>query len=301
MAVRSDAKRLELSSRYESEIRASIEQDPRALKQILVNLVGNAIKFTARGHVEVAVRLLPASEPRIQFSVVDTGIGIADEDRSRLFRPFEQVDNTTARSYGGTGLGLAISKRLVELIGGSIDVESELGRGSTFTVEVPTGSLEGIEMVRDSAGRQILQSSANVLEIVPSSRLPLACRILLVEDSPDAQRLIRHTLSIAGAEVELAENGQIALERAKSAIHEENPFDLILMDMQMPVMGGYEATRQLRADGCTVPIIALTAHAMSEDRNCCLEAGCDDFLTKPIDRGRLAATLSTYLQERKDR
>jgi signal transduction histidine kinase/ActR/RegA family two-component response regulator len=301
MAVRSDAKRLELSSRYESEIPASIEQDPRALKQILVNLVGNAIKFTARGHVEVAVRLLPASEPRIQFAVVDTGIGIAEEDRSRLFRPFEQVDNTTARSYGGTGLGLAISKRLVELIGGSIDVESELGRGSTFTVEVPTGSLEGIEMVRDSAGRQILQSSANVLEIVPSSRLPLACRILLVEDSPDAQRLIHHTLSIAGAEVELAENGQIALERAKSAIHEDNPFDLILMDMQMPVMDGYEATRQLRADGCTVPIIALTAHAMSEDRNRCLEAGCDDFLTKPIDRGRLAATLSTYLQDRKDR
>jgi signal transduction histidine kinase len=146
MAVRSDAKRLELSSHYESEIPASIEQDPRALKQILVNLVANAIKFTERGHVKLAVRLLPDNEPRVQFAVVDTGIGIAEGDRSRLFRPFEQADNTTARSYGGTGLGLAISKRLVELIGGSIDVESELGRGSRFTVEVPTGSLEDIEI-----------------------------------------------------------------------------------------------------------------------------------------------------------
>ena len=299
MAVRSDAKGLELGSQYESEIPASIEGDPRAVKQILVNLVGNAIKFTERGYVKVRVRLVPGDEPRIHFAVADTGIGIPEGDRERLFRPFEQADNTTARKYGGTGLGLAISKHLVELLGGSIDVRSEPERGSTFTVEVPTGSLEGVEMVCDPSGRRVLQSSAHELETAASSRLPHACRILVVEDSPDTQRLIHHTLHRAGAEVELAENGQIALELVLSAIHEDNPFDLILMDMQMPVMDGYEATRRLREEGCTSPIIALTAHAMSGDRDRCLEAGCNDFLTKPIDREQLAATLSTYLQDRK--
>ena len=210
------------------------------------------------------------------------------EQVARLFRPFTQADNSMSRRYGGTALGLTICRRLAGLLGGDIRVESQPNQGSCFTMTcrlsqssepVQIGAIQGVPR----------QSSENA----KPSGSTLDCRILLAEDGPDNQRLIRAILQRAGASVELAENGKIACDLALST---DETFDVILMDMQMPVMDGYEATRQLRAAGYERPIIALTAHAMQHDRQKCLDAGCDDFATKPIDRQALLATVREHAE-----
>jgi len=294
MRVRSSAKGLPLEIEYDGPIPQYIHSDPTRLRQILINLVGNAIKFTEAGKVRVLARLLDADsdEPKLKFDIVDTGIGMTEEQIAKLFQPFSQADTSTTRKFGGSGLGLTISRRLAVMLGGGVSVHSTIGQGSTFSFTASTGPLEGVNLVDNptEAGVSIEEdpkpADGNVL---------LDCRILLAEDRPDNQRLISFILKKAGADVTLAENGQIALDLALLARDESAPFDIILMDMQMPVMDGYTATAKLREAGYTDTIVALTAHAMASDREKCLAAGCDDFTTKPIDRKELLKLVHGYV------
>lgn len=299
MRVRATGKGLTLEVEYNGALPEHIQSDPTRLRQILINLVGNAIKFTEVGGVRVVTSLQNAEQesPMLRVEVIDTGIGISEETLGRLFSPFTQADTSTIRRFGGTGLGLTISKRLAQLLGGDIGVVSTPGGGSTFTLRVPTGRLDGVRLTSDYSevvGHRTSETSNQGRRV-----LPAGCRLLLAEDGPDNQRLIAHLLRTAGADVTLAENGQIALELALAAQQAGNPCDVILMDIQMPVMDGYEATRQLRAAGYTRPIIALTAHAMMEDRQRCLDAGCDDYASKPINRIRLLEVVATWVEKKR--
>ncbi|MFC1758126.1 PAS domain S-box protein [Planctomycetota bacterium] len=300
MRVRAAAKGLPLDVRFDGPIPMKIQSDPTRLRQILINIVGNAIKFTETGSVQIVARLLNeiGEEPKLQFDVIDTGIGIAESDVEKLFMAFTQVDNSTTRRFGGTGLGLTISKRLVEALGGEMFVVSTVGKGSTFSFLVPTGPLDDVKWAQNASEATV--ASVDVI-VDDEDESPLTDRrILLAEDGPDNQRLIGFVLKKAGAEVTLADNGKIGLEMATAAKSEGRPFDVILIDMQMPVLDGYSATRRLREEGCTQPIIALTAHAMPTDRQKCLDAGCDDYAAKPIDRKKLISLVARYssLQER---
>jgi len=288
MRVRADAKSLSLEIAYDGAIPESIHSDPARLRQILINLIGNALKFTETGGVRVTARLLDAdtANPKMQFAVADTGIGMSAEQTTRLFLPFAQVDSSMTRKHGGTGLGLAISKRLARVLGGDIHVASTPGAGSTFTVTFETGPIEKQKLLNAPAGSQTNETPQR------PARVQLDCRVLLAEDGPDNQRLIAHILKKAGAEVIVADNGQIAHDLALAARDAGTPFQVILMDMQMPVLDGYAATRQLRQAGYTNPIVALTAHAMSTDRAKCLEVGCDEYLTKPVNRESLLAEVA---------
>jgi PAS domain S-box-containing protein len=297
MAVRAEAKNLPLRCGFGGPIPETITSDPTRIRQVLVNLVGNAIKFTAAGAVEVLGRLLdePAQPPRLCFEVRDTGIGLTPEQIQKLFQPFTQADASTTRQFGGTGLGLAISKRLVGLLGGDIEVESTPGQGSTFRVTFATGSLDGVRLL-DNPDLSVNGGTSAAAASAPQMVSLDGCRILLAEDGPDNQRLIAFLLKKAGATVELADNGRIGLEKALAAAQGGEAFDVILMDMQMPEMDGYEATGRLRAAGYDGPIIALTAHAMASDKEKCLAAGCDDYASKPIDRQRLLEIVHRYAQ-----
>ena len=286
LRIPADTKNLALDVEYVGRIPETIRTDRTRLRQILINLAGNAIKFTEAGNVRLVVRLADAEslEPTMQFQVIDTGIGMTEEQLDRLFKPFEQADTSTTRRFGGTGLGLAISKRLAEGLGGNIAVKSVLGTGSEFTVSVGTGPLDDVRLLVDPTVAQ-LPTDRVAMPAAPTVKLD--CRVLLAEDGPDNRRLVAFLLKKAGADVTLAENGQFAYDLALAARDEGTPFDVILMDVQMPVMDGYDATGKLREAGHTGPIIALTAHAMPEDRDRCLAAGCDEYLAKPIDREQL--------------
>ena len=292
MRVRAEAKNLPLEMEYIGSIPESICCDPTRLRQILINLLGNAIKFTEVGSVRLDVRLVQSTNepPCLRFDVIDTGIGITQEQASTLFQPFAQADSSTPRRFGGTGLGLTISKRLAEMLGGDITISSSPGKGSTFSLTIETGSLDGVQML-DNPTEAVVKEKK---EKPAPPQVKLDCRILLAEDGPDNQRLISFILKKAGAEVELAEDGQVASEKAMAAHAKGKPYDVILMDMQMPVMDGYEATRELRQRGYTQPIIALTANAMSGDDQKCREAGCDDYLAKPIDHSTFLPLIAKY-------
>jgi signal transduction histidine kinase/CheY-like chemotaxis protein len=297
MRVRADSKKLRLELGYAGPIPERIQADPTRLRQILMNLVGNAIKFTEQGGVHVTVGLVPGADGRnatLRFAVADTGIGITREQQERLFVPFGQADPSTTRRFGGSGLGLAISKRLANMLGGDIAVESAPGVGSTFTLSLDVGSLEGMRLVRP-------------VERVPRAATrrpawgedaPLGGRILLAEDAPDNRRLLALYLKRAGATVETAENGLVVCELALAAAAAGTPFDVILMDMQMPELDGYDATARLRQAGYRGAIIALTAHAMDGDRARCLAVGCDDYVAKPVDRQTLIAAIRRRLPTR---
>jgi CheY-like chemotaxis protein len=217
---------------------------------------------------------------------------LSPDQIQNLFQPFKQGDNSTSRKFGGTGLGLAISRRLAQMLGGDIEVRSRAGYGSHFILRIPTGPLEDVEMV-DNARESMARPDAPAAAEANEARL--WGRILLAEDGVDNQRLVSFHLRRAGAEVTIAGDGQVACELARRARARGEGFDLILMDMQMPVLDGYGATAQLRAEGFTCPIVALTAHAMSGDREQCLRAGCDDYLTKPIDRQLLIDSVCRVL------
>ena len=293
MRERADDKGLSLEVEFDGPIPLHIQSDPTRLRQILINLIGNAIKFTEAGTIRVVARLLDgdSDEPRMQWDVVDTGIGLSERQIGKLFQPFVQADTSITRKFGGTGLGLTISRRLAEMLGGGVGVRSVLGEGSTFSVTVSTGPLAGVKMI-DHLTEAKIPVEQNAQSAKADVRLD--CRMLLAEDGPDNQRLIGFILRQAGAEVTLADNGQQAVDMASAAKVEGRTFDVILMDMQMPVLDGYAATRKLRDAGYTAPIIALTAHAMKHDRQKCLDAGCNDYATKPIDRRKLIATVASY-------
>ncbi len=296
MQVRADAKNLTFHTEYIREIPETINSDPTRLKQILVNLVGNAIKFTETGGVRLITRLADSKRPAtIQFDVIDTGIGLTDEQIGKLFKPFSQADTTTTRKFGGTGLGLMISKRLAQMLGGDLIVYSKPGEGSTFRVTVGTGSLSGVAMLQDPAAATVAIPVKTDSPQTESGKLN--CRILLAEDGPDNQRLISFLLRKAGAQVTVVENGKLAVEEIEKANASGNPYDVILMDMQMPVMDGYEAVGLLRQKKYSKPIIALTAHAMAGDRQKCMDAGCDDYATKPVDRKKLITLINRWYEQ----
>jgi CheY-like chemotaxis protein len=325
MRVRAEAKGLVLETAYAGPVPTSITTDPLRLKQILINLVGNAVKFTETGTVRVVVELVPPAEdePKLRFDVVDTGVGMDERQVKRLFQPFVQADSSAARRFGGSGLGLAIVKRTAALLGGDVTVTSAPARGSTFSVTIATGPLDGApgsgqwQVTTDRRAGLPFSPSPNCRVSPPTTpaKPPIRCdcRVLLAEDGPDNQRLITLVLRKAGASVTVVEDGGQVLEHALSTIPEptgapnhsaspiDNPsdtgancFDVILMDMQMPVMDGYEATRRLRAAGYPGPIVALTAHAMKGDREKCIQAGCNDYVTKPIDLARLLEIVARY-------
>ncbi len=265
-----------------------IQTDPMRLRQILLNLLGNAVKFTRSGKIDIRVsdEAGGAANILLRIDVIDSGVGMAPALLSRLFRPFTQGDESITRKFGGTGLGLTISRRLAKLLNGDISVASEVGIGSTFTVRIDGGPSAAVEMLQDlsEATLPVVTGQASHHDIV------LCGRILLAEDGQDNQRLLRMQLRDAGAVVFGAEDGQMAIDLATT-----QAFDLILMDMQMPVVDGYAATAELRRRGLKLPIIALTAYAMSEDRGKCLACGCDDYLSKPVKEETLLKTVSRYL------
>jgi PAS domain S-box-containing protein len=306
MHVRAHSKGVTLGVDYRFPIPRAVRTDPVRLRQILMNLVGNAIKFTDEGGVMLRVRLDRSPPARLVFEVADTGIGLTADQIARLFSPFTQADSSMARRYGGTGLGLTISKRLAALLGGDITVASAPGRGSTFTVTIDPGGIDAAEMIdsRDGLGSssaapaESSQAGARKAgaggthDASRSDAIDLTgVKILFAEDGPDNQRLIAHHLRKAGAAVEIVENGADAVERAL-----KGAFDVVLMDMQMPVLDGYGAVHLLRRRGYTGPVVALTAHAMAGDRDKCVAAGCDDYVTKPIDRAALLGAIRRNLR-----
>jgi CheY-like chemotaxis protein len=239
--------------------------------------------------VEVVARLNEkGASPRLAIDVIDSGIGIAPDSIERIFEPFTQADQSITRRFGGTGLGLAISRQISELLGGRLEVESEPGRGSRFTVEIETGPLTGIRMLDAPTADLMECKSQRAAGFAP---VLAGASILLVEDGATNRKLISLVLRRAGADVMTAENGEIGL-----ALACQHKFDVILMDMQMPVLDGYMATRQLRDRGVTTPILALTAHSMKGDEDRCRAAGCTGYLTKPINSDRLLTTVAAVLQ-----
>jgi CheY-like chemotaxis protein len=256
------------------------------LKQIIFNLCGNALKFTEEGGIKVNMAYLE-HDKLIKFQVIDTGIGMNEEELARLFRPFSQADSSTTRRFGGTGLGLCIARQLSQKLGGDVSVTSEKGVGTTFEFTISVGAIDHLDMAEKYEDMQVEAIEENV-RIEPNS---VSGHVLVVEDSPDNQDLITKYLIRAGATVEVVDNGLMAVQRALTA-----SYDLILMDVQMPIMDGLTATKKLRAEGYTNPIVNITANAMKEDRDKCIAAGADDYLTKPVDVSRFYKVLQTYLK-----
>ena len=296
MRLRAEARGVSLDVTFDGPIPETIRSDPTRLRQILVNLLGNGIKFTDEGGIRLVVRMGEPQGPghgQLVLEVIDTGIGMDEEQMETLFEPFTQADASTTRRFGGTGLGLTISKRFAEMLGGDITAESQPGQGCTFTVTIDTGPLEGVRMLEHpgEAGADT-RAPADEAERRPADDRPLdGARILLAEDTPDNQRLIGYHLKKGCAEVEIVGNGRAAVEKALEAERAGRPFDVILMDMQMPVLDGYAATSILRDSGYDRPIVALTAHAMRGDRERCLAAGMNDYVTKPIQPAELFSAL----------
>src|SRR5690606_3580458 len=282
-------KGLELAVEFDSPLPETIETDPTRVKQILINLVENAIKFTDQGGVRIVVRLLP-DEERLRLDVIDSGPGIPDDTLTRLFQPFTQADSSVTRRFGGSGLGLSICRALGRMLGGDVMVETELGRGSTFTVTIATGNLRGIELFQPQEGPYGTR-------IAYAELRPLSCTVLVVDDRRDMRYLAQHMLEEAGARVVQAADGREALEQVAAAEAAGSGFDIIVLDMQMPVLDGYAAAKALRERGFDRPIIALTANAMKQDERRCLESGCDDYLSKPLSRATLVNTLAYYTTE----
>lgn len=284
LRVRAREKKISLDYEWNGPIPQQIQTDPHRFKQLLMNLIGNAIKFTERGCVRVVAELDMESEsPLLQLSIRDTGPGIPADRLETIFEPFVQADSSVTRRYGGTGLGLAISRRIAESLGGSLSCESLVGVGSCFTVRIGTGALTGTVLY--SSPPEIATS-----DIIGDEALAVSLEglnVLVADDGDTNRKLIRLILTRAGAEVETVDDGKKALELAS-----QKEFDAILMDMQMPVMDGYTATSLLRDSRYERPIIALTANAMKGDRDKCLQAGCSGYLTKPIDRGELTRELA---------
>lgn len=294
MQVRAEPKGLPLLVEYDGPIPEMVVSDPTRIRQILINLFSNSIKFTKQGHVKISGKFVPASQDSsayLQFNVIDTGLGMSREVVSKLFQPFTQADSSTTRKFGGTGLGLTITKRLANMLGGDITVTSEPGFGSNFQVTIAVETLPDTPMIQPGVKPDTKSESREITPSTSVAQTIEGCRILLAEDGVDNQRLISFVLKKSGADVTIVENGQLAVEAAMAALSGPTPFDIVLMDMQMPVLDGYQASTRLRELGYRGPIIALTAHAMSGDRDKCLNAGCSEFATKPIDRKKLIGTI----------
>jgi CheY-like chemotaxis protein/nitrogen-specific signal transduction histidine kinase len=300
LAIGAREKGLDLVSLVESEVPSLLSGDPGRLRQILVNLGTNAVKFTKKGEIMILVSLESEDEQNatIRFSVRDTGIGIPANRQEILFSPFTQVDGSTTRKYGGTGLGLAISRQLAELMGGRIDVESEDGKGSTFwftaVFEKPTaGSGLADEKFAEIEGKGAMKSFAAGTTTSENDKRKI--RILVAEDNPVNQKVAQAMLKKVGLQSDVVANGQEAVNALQTI-----PYDLVFMDCQMPEMDGFEATRCIRngTSGVvnpSIPIIAMTAFAMQGDKEKCILAGMNDFIAKPVLKRELTELLARWL------
>ncbi|WP_182869516.1 PAS domain-containing hybrid sensor histidine kinase/response regulator [Rhodopirellula sp. JC639] len=293
MLVRAEEKHVQFDVEFEGKVPRTITTDPIRLRQVLINLIGNAIKFTDEGEVRLKVRFIEdANPPVVEFAVMDTGIGMSEDQIRRLFKPFSQGDSSVTRRYGGSGLGLAISQRLVEMMDGEMDLDSTVGQGSTFYVRLPITSFAEIQLIKPDLVTR--NSEPEALLAAPGQ---LSCRVLVVDDRRDVRHISQHFLEKAGATVATAEDGRQGIDAAIAARDSGEPFDVIVMDMQMPNVDGLQATAMLRSLGIQWPVIALTADAMKGDRDRCLNGGCDDYLAKPIDQAKLVAMVGRYAHQ----
>jgi PAS domain S-box-containing protein len=289
MMTRAKEKGIEFKVIENNGLPTQISTDPTRLQQCLVNLAGNAIKFTEQGHVYIKVSLETTdNKSNIRFDVEDTGIGVPEDRQKMIFEPFTQADGSTTRIYGGTGLGLTITKQLTELLGGKLTLTSEAGKGSVFSIVIPAGL---------DVTKQPFMDRHNIAgywenESGKVDKMKFSGKVLVAEDVKTNQMFIRSLLEKMGIEVTIAEDGNQAMQKVLV-----QKFDLILMDIQMPNMDGYEATKALRAEGMTTPIVALTAGAMKGDDKKCIEAGCDDYLSKPVLYSKLIEILGKYLKK----
>ena len=282
-------KGLDFQIQYLFPIPEIIDSDPTRLKQILLNIVSNAIKFTERGSIAISCSYDSISH-QMTFIITDTGIGMDSKAIKQIFRPFSQADASTTRKYGGTGLGLTISRQLANMLDGDLECTSHPGKGTRFTLNISPGEVDQEHLLFSLPESWSTRSENHQTEV-----LRLQGKILLAEDSPDIQNLVSMYIKRAGAEVTAVENGQLAVEKAMA-----DEFDLILMDMQMPIMDGLQATQWLRSTGYDGKIIALTANAMKEERERFAEAGVDDFLAKPIDLQNFYTTLAKHINTSED-
>lgn len=278
-------KGITLKSNLDQSCNRSICTDAKRLPQIVEKLLDNAIKFTEKGTISVDARISDhPTNPSIIFTITDTGIGIEEDELGRIFEAFHQAQNTLTREYGGSGLGLSFARDLARAMNGDITVSSTPGQGACFTLRIDTDPMPE-DQQRTS---QAAQPTSHALALG-------GARILIVDDAKDNRVLLQHFFKNTQAHTEFAYDGQQAIGRITQAHEQGEPFDLVLMDMQMPVLDGYSATRQLRQAGFTTPIIALTAHALDGDREQCIEAGCTEYLTKPINKAALIKTCAQLI------
>ena len=289
ISLMAESKGLFFDIEYDFPMPEFIITDPVRLKQIIINLCNNAIKFTGKGGVNVKVSHVHESN-KLSINVVDTGIGLSQEQMNKIFNPFTQADTSTTRQYGGTGLGLHLSKELAKKLGGDITVESTQDIGSCFSLTIATGNINDkfVSFMPD-INREKNQS------ILDGNSEKVIGKVLLAEDNVDNQRLVSMYLKKLGAEVVVANNGKEVIELTRI-----DNFDLILMDMQMPIMNGLDATQRLREMGYTKPIVALTANAMKEDVDACYAVGCDDFIHKPISQQKFSSCIVKFLKANED-
>jgi len=289
-----EGKGLALHVEWPDDLPTHVIGDPTRYAQIVTNLLGNALKFTTQGHIRLRAALSNKDESAfvVRLEIEDTGIGIEEDVLSQLFETFVQADSSTTRRFGGTGLGLAIVRRLCRLMGGDCGASSQFGRGSCFWFTLTFG-----RPAENSAVPASGEPSGTF--VIPPQRADKPLNVLVVEDNPVNQLVVREFLKLMDCVCEVADNGQVALD----ILTRSHDFDLVLMDCQMPEMDGLEATRRVRAHeatlGSRIPIIALTANAMVGDREACLQAGMDDFLSKPFQRSELKRTLMTWGLQRR--
>jgi signal transduction histidine kinase/chemotaxis methyl-accepting protein methylase/chemotaxis response regulator CheB len=284
-------KNLELQIEYDLNLPACVETDPNRLRQILLNLLENAVKFTNKGYIKLKVRMMDEEQPRLCLEILDTGIGITQQEQKKIFEPFVQSKTSSSQNDKGTGLGLAITRGLVELLGGTIFVRSAVGEGSCFVVEIP------VQPICQDEGTLVESSDARDAKPGESFTFPSdrTVRVLVVDDNEEIRQLLTLFLTNAGAKVEMAGNGREALEKVDVAGRAGDPFSVVIMDMEMPEMDGYEATRELRQSGYDRPIIALTAAAMEGNDEICYQAGCTAYLSKPVRWEEFMALVGRYI------
>ena len=288
MNVRARKKSLDLEIDFASRIPETITSDPIRLRQVLVNLVGNAIKFTREGRITIGVQLIEEPEPRLKFSVADTGIGMTETEQEALFEPFRQGRSPVGVESTGTGLGLTICQRLVDMLGGEISVDSEPNVGTTVHFTIDVGELDDVDFIEPG------DVIARPRQPISVATVRLDCKVLVVDDRREIRVLAAHYLEEAGATVETASDGKQAVTAVERAARDGVGVDAVIMDMQMPRMDGYQATKKLRRLGYEMPIIALTAAAMNSDRIRCLDAGCNDYVAKPVRADELSALVAEH-------
>ena len=284
LKMKAEEKGIYLRFEYGSAMPITIKSDAVRIRQSVINLIGNAIKFTSEGGVTIRTEMVPTPRTSmLAITVSDTGIGMTQQAKEKIFQPFSQADTSITRRFGGTGLGLSICRELAEKMGGSITVESKPGHGSSFRFMVDIGDTSGVEIVSERDAKQRLTHNTEddvVIDVPPM-------HVLIVDDGDTNRQLVSVYLRKANVTFDIAENGKVAIEKV-----ENGNFDVVLMDMHMPIMDGFEATTYLRKQGHRLPIIALTANAMAQDEKKCRNAGCSGFLAKPISRDRLYRELS---------